>query len=288
MLCGLLGLASPAQAAPVPYVALGDSYSSGEGNRPFDGKCHRAEGDDSAYPRILPSLVGYVAEPSFHACTGATIADVWQRPQPKRGDQKIQLEYLSPATRLVTLTIGGNDLGFDDIVKQCLLPGNCSKWRLADRVEARLQTIKAQLVDAYTRIRNRMDSDGQLLVAGYPRLFVSEDADCKLFISDTEAEWMNSLVTRGNRRIAEATRAARRQKGNVSYVDVTERFAGHELCGEDPWLYGLKLSPDEGLIKGSYHPRRSGQTAYARAFATLLRSPAIRTALTGPSGRVEH
>jgi len=281
LLCALLALASPAlAAAPVPYVALGDSYSSGEGNGPFDGPCHRALGNDSAYPRMLPGLVGYVAEPSFRACTGATIADVWLHPQAKRGSQRIQLDYLDASTRLVTLTIGGNDLGFADIVKQCLLPGNCSNWRIADRVEAGLRTIKARLVDVYARIRSRMDGGGQLLVAGYPHLFVSEDADCKLFISETEAKWMNSLVTRGNRRIAEATRAARRQAGNVSYVDVAEQFAGHELCSEDPWLYGINPSPDEGLIKGSYHPRRSGQAAYARAFATLLRSPAIRTALT--------
>ncbi|HZO05190.1 MAG TPA: hypothetical protein VFB52_02305, partial [Solirubrobacterales bacterium] len=77
-------------------------------------------------------------------------------------------------------------------------------------------------------------------------------------------------------------RAARRQRGNVSYVDVTERFAGHGLCGEDPWLYGIKLAASDGLIKGSYHPRRSGQQAYAAAFATLLRQPAIRAALTLP------
>jgi lysophospholipase L1-like esterase len=283
LLCALLALASPAGAAePVSYVALGDSYSSGEGNRPFDGPCHRALGNDSAYPRMLPGLVGYVAEPSFHACTGATIDDILRRPQPRRGDQRTQIEYVDTSARLVTLTIGGNDLGFDDIVKQCLLPGNCSKWKIAGRVEAGLQTIKAQLVGAYTRVRSRMDSGGQLLVAGYPRLFVSRDADCKLFISEAEAEWMNSLVTRGNRRIAEATRAARRQAGNVSYVDVTERFAGHELCSEEPWLYGFNPSPDEGLIKGSYHPRRSGQAAYAAAFATLLRSPAMRTALTLP------
>lgn len=290
MLCGLLSLASPAAAAvPVPYVALGDSYSSGEGNGPFDGPCHRALRSDSAYPRMLPNLVDYLAQPSFRACTGATVDDVLARPQPKRGDQRIQLEYVDASTRLVTLTIGGNDLGFDEIVKKCLLPGNCSKWRIAERVEAGLQAIKAQLVRAYARIRNRMDPGGQLLVAGYPRLFVSGDADCKLFISDAEAAWMNSLVTRGNRRIAEASRAARRQKGNVSYVDVTERFAGHELCSEDPWLYGIHLSfDDERLVKGSYHPRRSGQAAYARAFATLLRSPSIRTALTSPSGRVEY
>jgi GDSL-like lipase/acylhydrolase family protein len=284
VLCALLVLAQPAAAEPlVPYVALGDSYSSGEGNGPFDGRCHRAQRSDSAYPRMLPSLVGYLSTPIFRACTGATIADVVQRPQPRRGDQLAQLEYVTPSARLVTLTIGGNDLGFAEIVVKCLLPGNCSRWRLAKRVEAGLGTIGAQLTAAYVAVRERMDPDGQLVVAGYPRLFVDDErADCKHFISESEAEWINSIALKGDRRIAEAVRAARRQEGNVSYVDVSERFAGHELCSEHPWLYGLHLSAsDETLIKGSYHPRKEGQAAYARAFATLLQTPVMRAALTG-------
>ena len=280
----LASAAAAAPVTPVPYVALGDSFSSGEGNGPFDGKCHRAQRADSAYPRLLPELVGYLAAPQFQACTGATIADVWQRPQPRRGSQLIQLEYLSPATRLVTLTIGGNDLGFEEIVKRCLLPGDCSKSKLADKVSAGLQTIKASLTAVYTRVRDRMDPDGQLVVAGYPHLFISgPKAGCKLFISSGEAAWMNSLVNRGNTRITEAVRAARTLRGNVSYVDVTERFAGHGLCSEDPWLYGVNLAASDGLIKGSYHPRRSGQQAYAAAFAAFLRTAAIRTALARPA-----
>jgi lysophospholipase L1-like esterase len=278
----LAPLGATAAAPEVSYVALGDSYSSGEGNHPFDGKCHRAQRSDSAYPRMLPALVGYVALPRFHACTGATIADVWLRPQPRRGDQRIQLEYLSPSIKLVTLTIGGNDLGFAEIVIKCLLPTDCTKTKLAERVEGRMQRIKAELVALYARIRQRMDPDGLLVVAGYPRLFVpGPDADCKLFISAREAAWMNSLVSRGNGRIAEATRAARGQSGNVAYVDVSERFSGHELCSEEPWLYGIELTLGNGLYKGSYHPRRSGQQAYAASFATFLRQPAIRAALTG-------
>lgn len=277
----LISTAAAAPVTPVPYVALGDSYSSGEGNGPFDGRCHRAQRSDSAYPRVLPALVDYIAPPQFHACTGATIADVWQRPQPRRGDQRIQLEYLSASAKLVTMTIGGNDLGFAEIVVKCLLPIDCTKSRLAGKVEAGLQTIKARLVAVYSRVRQRMDPNGYLVIAGYPHLFTRSDANCKLFISSREAAWMNSLVDRGNTRITEAVRAARKLSGNVSYVDVTERFSGHELCSEDPWVYGIKLSADDGLIKGSYHPRKAGQQAYAAAFATLLRQPAIRAALTG-------
>lgn len=270
-----------ATSTEVPYVALGDSYSSGEGNGPFDGKCHRAQRSDSAYPRMLPGLVGYLAPPHFHACTGATTADVWQRPQPRRGDQRIQLEYLSPSTKLVTMTIGGNDLGFSEVVFKCLLPGDCTGWKVAERVKARMGAIKAELIALYARIRQRMDSDGLLIVAGYPHLFVRGGADCERFISVREAAWMNSLVDSGNARIAEATRAARRQSGNVSYVDVSERFSGHELCSKEPWLYGIELTLGNGIYKASYHPRRAGQQAYAASFATFLRQPAIRAALSG-------
>src|SRR4051812_47339303 len=113
IVCWALVPALAGAAAPqVSYVALGDSFSSGEGNRPFDGPCHRAQRSDSAYPQELPTLIGYLAPPSFHACTGATIDDVLLHPQPKRDGQRVQLEYVDASTKLVTLTIGGNDLGF--------------------------------------------------------------------------------------------------------------------------------------------------------------------------------
>lgn len=269
----------------VSYAALGDSYSAGEGNGPFDGSCHRAERSDSAYPRILPSLVGYVSAPSFHACTGAVAADVWRRAQPNRGGQEIQTHYLSPSTRLVTLTIGGNDLGFSSIVAQCLLPTDCTESDLADEVRAGLTTIGPKLVNTYERVRAGMDPAGYLVVAGYPHLFVTgADADCKPFISSHEASWIDSLVDSGDAKIAAAVRAARRHSGNVSYVNVVDAFAGHELCSDDQWLYGIHPAFDEGLnlIQGSYHPTRAGQRAYANAFAAFLSRPAIRTALTQP------
>jgi hypothetical protein len=274
-----------ATAPRVSYVALGDSYSSGEGNGPFDGNCHRAERSDSAYPRILPNLVDYLSAPSFHACTGAVTADVWRRPQPNREKQKIQTDYLSPSTKLVTLTIGGNDLGFSSIVAECLLPTDCTESALADEVRAGLATIGAKLVNAYERVRASMDPSGYLVVAGYPHLFTSgPNSDCKPFISSREAAWIDSLIDSGNAKIAAAVRTARQRSGNVSYVNVADDFAGHELCSEDQWLYGLHVAFDEGptLIKGSYHPTRAGQHAYATAFAAFLKRPMIRAAITQP------
>jgi lysophospholipase L1-like esterase len=284
--CAALAPALAGATAPrVSYVALGDSYSAGEGNSPFDGDCHRATRSDSAYPRMLPGLVDYVSAPSFHACTGAVTADVWRRRQPNRSGQKVQTTYVNHSTRLVTMTIGGNDLHFSSIVAQCLLPTNCTNSDLADEVRADLTTIGPKLVNAYEQVRERMDPGGYLVVAGYPHIFASgPDSDCKPFISVPEAAWIDSLVDSGNARIAAAVRSARLHSGNVSYVNVTGDFAGHELCTEDQWLYGLHADFDEGptLIKGSYHPTRAGQRAYANAFDAFLERPAIRTAIVQP------
>jgi hypothetical protein len=271
-----------ANASTVPYVALGDSYSAGEGNDPFDSSCHRAERADSAYPRILPNLVGYISVPSFHACTGAVIADIWRRPQPKRAGQEKQTDYLHSTDRLVTLTVGGNDLHFAEILRECLLHLDCTESPLARAIDAELTTIGPKLVNVYTKMRSMMDPAGYLVVAGYPHLFSSgAEAGCNPLISPVESSWIDRLIDQGNAKIAAAVHAARLASGNVFYVDATGSFAGHELCTDDPWLYSLKLSLHEGhnLLQGSYHPTRAGQGAYAGAFARFLRRPAVRSAL---------
>jgi hypothetical protein len=275
--------AARASAASVPYTALGDSYSAGEGNDPFDGSCHRALRADSAYPRILPTLVGYISAPNFHACTGAEIADIWRRHQPNMSGQSTQTRYVHPSDRLVTLTVGGNDLRFATILRECLLDSDCTKSAPAKADEADLLTIQPELVNTYAQVRARMSPAGYLVVAGYPHLFApGAAAGCNPLISAKESAWIDNLVDRGNARIAAAVQAARLRSANVFYVDVTSGFAGHELCSDDPWLYSLKLSLDEGrnLLQGSYHPTRAGQAAYAAAYARFLKRPAVRSALT--------
>jgi lysophospholipase L1-like esterase len=275
-----------AQAAAIPYTALGDSYSSGEGNDPFDGSCHRAQPDDSAYPRILPSLVTYVTAPNFHACTGAVTADIWEHPQPHRRGQRTQTDYVSPTDRLVTITIGGNDLGFASVLLRCLLPDNCTTTKLGNvvpKVDGRLSAIQAHLERVYTAIRAAMDRSGYLVVAGYPHIFTpGPNSGCKHFISSGEAAWVNGTVDRANAKIEAAVASAQASAGNVFYVEVENEFDGHELCTDSPWLYGIAVSRHEGptLVKGSYHPTEKGQHAYATAFAAFLNRPGVRSALT--------
>src|ERR1700754_1011327 len=92
-----------AQAAAPAYVALGDSYSSGNGAGNYissSGDCHRS---NSAYPALWASA-NSPSSFTFAACSGAVTTDVINS----------QLGSLNASTGLVTLTIGGNDAGFAD------------------------------------------------------------------------------------------------------------------------------------------------------------------------------
>src|ERR1700719_280340 len=105
-----VGMLAPAAAAAASqYVALGDSYSSGVGTRVFyseSGSCKRSP---EAYPPKVASQQGYTL--SFQACSGAKTTDV----------NSNQLGTLSSTTALVTITIGGNDAGFSNVIVNCAL-----------------------------------------------------------------------------------------------------------------------------------------------------------------------
>src|SRR5882757_4747164 len=100
---------SPAQAAGPAYVALGDSYSSGNGagNYISDGtECHRS---NSAYAPLYATQHS-PSSFTFAAGSGATATDVING----------QLGALNASTGLVTITVGGTDSGYTDVITTCL------------------------------------------------------------------------------------------------------------------------------------------------------------------------
>ena len=137
----VLGATSnPVVAAEAPpegrMVALGDSYTAGEGVPPFVARtdlagineCHRSS---QAYPVQVASRVGLPLE--SWACSGAATADLvtttvsrdrapWNDPlhEVTAGTSASALDRLGSDVSIVTLSIGGNDVGFADIVSDCL------------------------------------------------------------------------------------------------------------------------------------------------------------------------
>lgn len=109
------------------YVALGDSFQSGEGAYDYlpltdteQNKCHRSA---NAYPRRLVDNGAVALALDFGACSGAVISDLavpYAPSDPPYTDGTAQLDRLDSSTKLVTLGVGGNDVGFASILKGCI------------------------------------------------------------------------------------------------------------------------------------------------------------------------
>ncbi len=249
------------------YVSLGDSFPAGEGLRGATGPCRRSP---LAYPNLLAQRTNLL--PSLHACSGATTEDVLERAQhPDEG--RAQIEWVAPDTDVVTLTVGGNDVGFGRVVGACLSGADpCS--RLDGEVDARIIALKERLAVLNREIRRRVP-EARLLVVGYPHLIADptlvELDRCRELggtspeqrISQEEVEWLREKGDALNVAMRESARAA-----GARYVDSARSFAGHEACTAVPWVAGFA----EADVGASFHPNAAGHQALARLLAAEVTS----------------
>jgi choice-of-anchor C domain-containing protein len=113
---------------PHSYVALGDSFSSGEGNPPYDNgtntdtdQCHRSS--RVAYPRLLEKdhpKQWDLGPINFVACSGSVIQNVVYGQTARDHQEGGQLERLTSTTKQVTISIGGNNVDFSTVVPDCI------------------------------------------------------------------------------------------------------------------------------------------------------------------------
>jgi len=225
-----------AQATVGGYAALGDSYAAGVGTADYiatSGECYRG---NWAHPAVW-AAANKPATFAFAACSGATTTDVINN----------QLGVLDKSTSLVTITVGGNDIGFSDVLTACTLGDDQT---CVDRTnQAKLYaivTLPGRLDRVYTSIHERAPS-AEVVALGYPHIAVATGS-CAAF-SPTKRAALNSAADI----LAEVT-AERASTHDVIFKDMRGVFAGHEVCSDKPWLNGL-TSP----LMESYHPNRDGQ-----------------------------
>jgi lysophospholipase L1-like esterase len=234
----LAGQLPVAHATAPSYVALGDSYSSGAGTRSYisDGSsCRRSV---YAYPSLIAAARGYALD--FRACSGAKVADVTRR----------QLSALTASTSYVTISVGGNDARFADVLTTCAQPAWSSDCHGAiDRAQAYINgTLPVSVAALYSRIRARSPS-AKVVVAGYPRVFNGRDCDAFTWFAPIEETRLNQTADLLNSKLRAAA-----AKAGFAYADPTRSFVGHAVCDGPEWINGLTNAVTE-----SYHPNRSGQ-----------------------------
>ncbi|GAA1154834.1 lysophospholipase L1-like esterase [Kitasatospora gansuensis] len=282
VLTGLLGLAlltgcGAAQVSPVPpvagpYVALGDSYTSGPGIAPQAGDpagCHRSAVN---YPALVAKQLG-VAEFTDVSCSSATTADLTGAQKLSGGgSNQPQLDALSAGTKLVTVGIGGNDVGFLDVLSRCAMAGltgsGCRKtFESADGTDqvSRRITTAGEKLGAVLAETGRRAPAAKVLVVGYPALFPADPAGCAKTLGRAAAAADVSYLTRKAEELnAELKRRA--AAAGAKYVDTT--VAGHDMCAAPDTRWIEPPFPAEGLTP--VHPNAAGQRAMAAAVLAAL------------------
>lgn len=233
----LLLVAAPARAAAVNYVALGDSYSSGLGAGNYrDGSCYQSA---NAYP-VLWADANAPSSFTFAACSGATTTDVITS----------QLAALSASTTLVSITIGGNDVGFSSVMETCVLGTDSACTNAVSHAEAEAQTqLPAKLDTLFSDIRT--DAPGaHVVVLGYPELYDLNRSSACPGLSTTKRTKLNQGAD-----VLDGVIQQQALSYGFSYGNGISAFSGHELCDSSEWL----KSVDWLWFADSYHPNSSGQ-----------------------------
>lgn len=238
----LLFAASPANASGANYVALGDSYSSGLGAGSYytsSGSCYRSS---KAYPQLWANAHA-PASYAFVACSGATTTDV----------ASSQLYALNSATTLISITIGGNDVGFASVMETCVLGSTSDCVSAVETAEYEAET---QLPGELDSLYSKMKADApnaRVVVLGYPEFYDLSLSDSCIGLSTTDRYYLNQGAD-----VLDSVIQTEAVNYGFTYAGVISAFYGHELCDSNPWLHSV----DWLWFEDSYHPNASGH-AYA-------------------------
>ncbi|HEY1624082.1 MAG TPA: SGNH/GDSL hydrolase family protein [Streptosporangiaceae bacterium] len=243
---------TPATPPAVHYVALGDSYSSGVGAGGYTSASGSCDRTPSAFPQLWANA-NAPASFTFAACSGATTQSVISG----------QLSALSAGTTLVSVTAGGNDAGFSNVMETCVLGSQNSclstvstaEKFVAGQLPARLDTMLAD-------IRDHAPS-ATIVVLGYPDLYDVHSGFC-IGLSGADRNALNQGAN-----MLDAALAAAASASHDKFADVRTQFSEHEICDSGSWLHSVDIFD----ISSSYHPTAAGQQdGYLPAFERAARS----------------
>ncbi|MFF3112261.1 SGNH/GDSL hydrolase family protein [Kitasatospora sp. NPDC057904] len=261
-----------------PYVALGDSYTAGIKIAPQVGDPKGCDRSGVNYPSLVAKALG-LAPGQFQdvSCSGARTGDLTSPQQTDGGANPPQLDALTPATRLVTVGIGGNDAGFMEVVTQCAkdnlvdaVKGLVGSGRAAspcrdryaaggtDEVQRKVDAAGDRLGRALKEI-GRRSPQARVYVVGYPALLPADPASCGPVLGSTLAPADLGFLVEKEQQLNGMLRKRAESAGAV-FVDAATPSAGHDMCaGGARWVEPPFPAPGLAAI----HPNAKGQEAVA-------------------------
>ena len=265
--------AAPSQAAG-PFVALGDSYAAGNlipaSPAGTPAGCLRSTHNYSGDIEAAAGASGYVDA----ACSGATTVNMTQPQSTSVGTNPPQFNALAATDSVVTVTIGGNDVGFSTILKECAtlsvtspLGNPCQKHYTTggtDQLAAAVAATAPKAAAALQGIRSRAPR-ARILLVGYPDILPNAGTGCwpRVPLAHGDVPYLRATEVALNAVLAQQAAA-----NGATFVDTYTATIGHDACQPK----GVKWV--EGLVPTSpaypFHPNQLGQQAMARQVMAAL------------------
>lgn len=256
-------------AAPGTYVAVGDSFTAGPGvlNQQLNQiGCFRS---DHNYPHLVARARGSaLRDPS---CSGAKTADLTAPQVILGGANPPQFNSLDAGVATVSMQIGGNDIGFTEILYRCaaLLPlgAPCHAAYTAggtDELSRRIAATAPKVAAALAEARRR-SPQARIFVLGYPAILPEAGLGCwpSLPIAPDDVPYLRDKEKELNAMLATQAAAA-----GATYVDVYTPSIGHDAC-QLPGLRWVEplvpLSPAAPI-----HPNALGMQGMATVLAGAM------------------
>lgn len=245
--------------ASAQYVALGSSFAAGIGLGPREpGSAFVCMRSTNGYPQQLARMTGLSL--TDMTCSGSTTEHILHGGQVFLGPQ---LAAIGPDTSLVTITSGGNDVGYiGDLVFASGRGGPLTKlrWKGPRPPEERsFAKVGENLTRIVEDIRRRAPAARVVLVS-YPAVLPPEGACEAVNIDPDVADLARTVAAR----LHEVTRGAAQRSGAL-FVDMSAASLGHDACSTSPWINGAR--PAQGT---PFHPNIEGATAIAELVLRMI------------------
>jgi lysophospholipase L1-like esterase len=233
LLISMLALAAPAAAATGEYVALGDSYTAGP-LIPLQVPPFGCLKSNNNYPNLTARELGLPLKDA--SCSGAETEDM-ENPQNVEpdGPNPPQFDRLSNKTRIVTLQIGGNDIGFSSIAEDCASATSNEGTPCQDRyvhdgrdeISERIQATAPLVAAVLQGIKDRAHPRVRIFVVNYAAILPHSGPGCwpQMPVTDGDVPYVRAKQVELNTMLATQAAAA-----GAEVIDWYAASVGHDAC----------------------------------------------------------
>ncbi len=262
---------APVARAAVPppaWAALGDSYTSGPliPNQITDPPgCLRSDHD---YPHLAAAALGFSL--SDVSCSGATVADMTRVQSTVGGPNPPQLSAVAPNDRVVTVSIGGNDIDFRGIIENCIAASPWGPTRVGttcrayydrsghDVIAAEIRALRPRTSIMLARI-HAVAPNAAVFLIGYPSILPAEGSGCwpRVPLTAKDVPYLRLKELQLNGMLASVAAAHR-----VIFVNTYVPSEPHNACTAESVRWIEPIVPH--AMAFPIHPNAAGEAGMAK------------------------